>query len=157
MIRNLRKLFGVDDGPKNGETAAGAARPSNRQIYGHSLVTHSVIGQTMVATVVENDLNTVTAPDVCYEIKELYNSSAGDGVRNIILDLENVRFVNSTGLNALVELLALVKKRQGRLGIAAATQQVEVLFKLTRLELVLTIRRTVIECIDAIEKDKIAD
>ena len=51
----------------------------------------------------------------------------------------------------MVELLATVKSRHGRIGIAAATQHVEVLFKLTRLELVFTIRRTVLEVVDAIE------
>ena len=51
----------------------------------------------------------------------------------------------------LVELLSAVKRRHGRIGMAAATQHVEVLFKLTRLELVFTIRRTVLDAIDAIE------
>ena len=45
----------------------------------------------------------------------------------------------------------LPKGPYGRIGLAAATQHVEVLFKLTRLELVFTVRRTVLEAIDAIE------
>ena len=91
----------------------------------------------------------MVAADICYDIKELYAHQAG--VRNIVLDLENIKYVDSAGLNAMVDLLGAVKRRHGRIGMAAATQHVEVLFKLTRLELVFTIRRSVIEAIDAIE------
>jgi len=157
MIRNLRKLFGVEEEAREGGVEAGPRRMSSRLAYGHALITHSVIGQTVVVTVVVEDLNSATTPDVCYEIKELYDGHAGAGVRNIVLDLQNVRYVNSSGLNALVDLLATVKKRHGHLGVAAATQQVQVLFKLTRLELVLTIRRTVLEAVDAIERDQSAE
>lgn len=145
MLKNLRKIFGVEEG-----RAPEPARPSRaRNLHGHKLITHSSIGQTLVVTVVEQELNIETAADVCYEIRELYVHSAG--TRNIVLDMENIKFVDSAGLNQLVDLLGVVKKRHGRLGIAAATQQVGVLFKLTRLELVFTIRRSVIEAIDAIE------
>jgi anti-sigma B factor antagonist len=146
MIKSLRKIFGVND---DQQAVAPAALPRARALRGHSLITHSLIGQTIVVTIVERELNVNTAADVCWEIKDLYEHSAG--VRHVILDMENIKFVDSAGLNQLVDLLSAVKKRQGRLGIASATQHVEVLFKLTRLELVFTIRRTVIEAIDAIE------
>ena len=148
MIRNIRKLFGVEaEAPQ--EEAPPARRGSAKALYDHPLVTHSAIGQCLVVTVVERELNATTAADVCYEIKELYAHQAG--IRHIVLDMENIKFVDSAGLNSLVDLLATVKKRQGRIGLAAATAHVEVLFKLTRLELVFTIRRTVIDAIDAIE------
>lgn len=146
MIRNIKKLFGVDEGERN---QAHAAPSRARNIHAHKLFTHSAIGQTLVVTIVERELNSGTAADVCYEIRELYAHAAG--IRNVVLDMENIKFVDSAGLNQLVDLLGAVKRRHGRLGIAAATQHVEVLFKLTRLELVFTIRRTVLEAIDAIE------
>lgn len=145
MLKNLRKIFGVDESQRQ----APAHPPRARNLHGHKLINHSTIGQTLVVTIVERELNIETAADVCYEIRELYSHSAG--TRNIVLDMENIKFVDSAGLNQLVDLLGCVKKRHGRLGIAAATQQVGVLFKLTRLELVFTIRRSVIEAIDAIE------
>jgi anti-sigma B factor antagonist len=148
MLRNLRKLFGVEEAQQRTPEPA-PRRTSARANYEHALVTHSTIGQTMVITVMERELNVTSAADVCFEIQELYSAQAG--VRHIVLDLENIKFVDSAGLNCMVELLGTVKKRHGRIGIAAATQHVEVLFKLTRLELVFTIRRTVIDAIDAIE------
>lgn len=148
MLKNLRKLFGVEDA-RRGSHAPAPRRARTATVYGHPLVTHSIIGQTMVITVVERELNVTSASDVCYEIQELYANQAG--VRHLVLDLENIKFVDSAGLNCMVELLGTVKTRHGRIGIAAATQHVEVLFKLTRLELVFTIRRTVLEVVDAIE------
>jgi anti-sigma B factor antagonist len=150
MLRNLKKLFGVENGSDEGDAVeVMPRRTSPRVFYDHPLITHSLIGQTLVITIVERELNITTAPDVCYEVKELFAREAS--VRHIVLDLENIKFVDSAGLNAMVELLSVVKKRQGRIGMAAATAHVEVLFKLTRLELVFTIRRTVIDAIDAIE------
>ena len=149
MLRNLRKLFGVHEEARDAEPEPAPRRSSARALYDHPLVNHSIIGQTLVITVMERELNATSAADVAYEIKELYANQAG--VRHIVLDLENINFVDSAGLNALVDLLGAVKRRHGRVGVAAATQHVEVLFKLTRLELVFTIRRTVIDAIDAIE------
>jgi len=148
MLNNLRKLFGVED-RNSGSPAPMPRRARSQATYDHPLVNHTTIGQTLVITVVERELNVTSASDVCYEIQELYSNQAG--VRHIVLDLENIKFVDSAGLNCMVELLATVKSRHGRIGIAAATQHVEVLFKLTRLELVFTIRRTVLEAVDAIE------
>ena len=149
MLRNLRKIFGVHDQAPDEEPEAPLRRSLPRAHYDHPLVNHTSIGQTLVVTIVERELNVTTAADVCHEIKELYANQAG--VRHIVLDLENIKFVDSAGLNCMVELLSAVKRRHGRIGMAAATQHVEVLFKLTRLELVFTIRRTVLDAIDAIE------
>lgn len=149
MIRNLRKLFGVDESSGKQKPLERPVRPASRALHAHPVITHSVIGQTLVVTVVERELNSGIAADVAFEIKDLYVQM--HGIRHIVLDLENIKFVDSAGLNAMVDLLATVKQRHGRIGIAAATQHVEVLFKLTRLELVFMIRRTVIEAIDAIE------
>lgn len=149
MLKNLRKLFGVEDASQ-AQAAAVAERSTRvRALCPTKLITHSLIGQTLVVTIVERELNSTTAADVCFDIKDLYVHSGG--IRNLVLDMENINFVDSAGLNQLVDLLATVKTRHGRIGIAAATQHVEVLFKLTRLELVFLIRRTVIEAIDAIE------
>jgi len=147
MLRNLRKIFGVEREPVE---AAAAAPLRPRSPDGHKLLTHTSIGQTLVVTVVEHELRGELASDVCHEIRALYAQAAG--VRHVVIDMENIRYCDSAGLNQMVDLLASVKKRHGRIGIGAATPHVEVLFKLTRLELVFTIRRSVIEAIDAVSR-----
>lgn len=149
MLRNLRKLLGVEneqDAPAPEPSRANAGTATSRS----GLLTHTVLGQTLVVTVVKPELNAFMAAEINHEIRSIFD--AAHGVRNIVLDLENIEYLDSAGLNTFVDLLGAVKARQGRIAIAAATQQVEVLFKLTRLELVFSIRRTVIEAVDALER-----
>lgn len=154
MLRNLRKLFG---GPDATPVAPGApfphdpsARGDGGQMFNQHMVTCSMLGQTLVVTVVEPELNSFKAADVNHEIRRLMGEHPQ--ARNLVIDMGNIEYLDSAGLNAFVDLLTVVQKTGGKIGVAAATQQVEVLFKLTRLELVFTIRRTVIDAIDAIEK-----
>lgn len=149
MLRNLRKLLGVDNdldhaAPEPPRATAGSATSRS------GMLTHSVLGQTLVVTVVKPELNAFLAAEINHDIRALFDSAPG--VRNIVLDLENIEYLDSAGLNAFVDLLSIVRERQGRIAVAAATQQVEVLFKLTRLELVFSIRRTVIEAVDQLER-----
>lgn len=152
MLKNLRKLFGAGDPqPQHGAADMNAAAHSpGDQVYAQHLVTCSQLGQTLVVTVVEPELNSFKAADVNHEIRRLM--AANPQARNLVIDMGNIEYLDSAGLNAFVDLLTVVRQTGGRIAVAAATQQVEVLFKLTRLELVFTIRRTVIEAIDAIEK-----
>jgi anti-sigma B factor antagonist len=152
MLKNLRKLFGADEGGSQ-EHAPAESNPTVRaplQVYDQHYLTCSQLGQTLVVTVVEPELNAFKAADVNHEIRRLM--AANPQARNLVIDMGNIEYLDSAGLNAFVDLLTVVRQTGGRIGMAAATQQVEVLFKLTRLELVFTIRRTVIEAIDAIEK-----
>jgi len=153
MLRNLRKLFGVDDAAPAGAERAPfpeGCGTGEERVYNQQLVTCSMLGQTLVVTVVEPELNWFKTAEVNHEIRRLM--AAHPKARNLVIDMGNIEYLDSAGLNTFVDLLTVVKQTGGRIGVAAATQQVEVLFKLTRLELVFTIRRTVIEAIDAIEK-----
>ncbi len=150
MLRNLRKLLGADTSDVNR-----AALQPTRPVAGvgtssSGLLTHAVLGQTIVITVIPADLNAFMANEINHELRTLLEGAPN--VRNLVLDLENIKYLDSAGLNAFVDLLSVVRERHGRIAVAAATQQVEVLFKLTRLELVFSIRRTVIEAVDAIER-----
>jgi anti-sigma B factor antagonist len=154
MLRNLRKIFGSGDAAPVAPSAPFPHDPSAAggpgQVFSQHLVTCSMLGQTLVVTVVEPELNSFKAADVNHEIRRLM--SEHPQARNLVIDMGNIEYLDSAGLNAFVDLLTVVQNTGGKIGVAAATQQVEVLFKLTRLELVFTIRRTVIDAIDAIEK-----
>lgn len=148
MLESLRKIFGVPERPV---APTIDTRPrSDRTLVPHNIITTSVIGRTMVATIVERELSGACVFDLGHTIGDMY--LATPGVRHLVLDMENVRYVDSAGLSALVDLIKVVKPRHGKIAIAAAAQQVEVLFKLTRLELVFTIRRSTLEAIDAVER-----
>ena len=123
-----------------------AARPT----AAHCPVTSSVLSQSLIVTLVDSDLNASKAAEINHEIRLLLE--ANPGARNLVLDMENIKFLDSAGLNTLVDLISPVRQRGGCIAVAAACQQVEVLFKLTRLELIFKIRRTTLEAIDAAER-----
>lgn len=62
-----------------------------------------------------------------------------DGAPNVVLDLEGVDFVDSSGLGALVALHKLALCSGGRLVVRAAPSRVRRLFSLTRLDEMLII------------------
>ena len=51
-----------------------------------------------VLTLKEENLNTLKAPDLKSELIVLHNS----GIENLILDLSNTKFVDSSGLSAIL-------------------------------------------------------
>lgn len=152
MLRNLRKMFGGEDAQsRQGQSdAPAAAQPAVARVFSQNLLTCSQLGQTLVVTVIEPELNHFKAAEINAEVRRLMTEHPS--ARNLVIDMGNIEYLDSAGLNAFVDLLSVVRPTGGRIAIAAATQQVEVLFKLTRLELIFTIRREVIEAVDALEK-----
>ena len=56
-----------------------------------------------------------------------------DGKKNIIIDVSNVKFMNSSGLGMLIGGLTTVKKSEGRLILAGVTEKIESLLIITKL------------------------
>lgn len=65
-----------------------------------------------------------------------------EGERNILVDLEDTIFIDSTGLGTLVSLLRLVRGHGGDLRLANLNDDLLDLFMLTRLETVFEIGQT---------------
>lgn len=61
------------------------------------------------------------------------------GVNIVLVDLKNVRLINSYSLMALVEAFRAVKNAGGKLCICSANEQAKILFELTGLEQVFEI------------------
>jgi anti-sigma B factor antagonist len=66
-----------------------------------------------------------------------------DGVPRLVIDLEGVSFVDSTGLGSVIAALKLVRGSRGDLRIAAPNQQVRVVLELTTLDRVFAYYPTV--------------
>ena len=153
MLRNIKRFFGADEvqAALVSNEAIPLVRPTrSASTDAHCPVTSSVLGQSLIVTLVDSDLNAFKAAEINHEIRLLLE--ANPGARNLVLDMENIKFLDSAGLNTLVDLISPVRQRGGCIAVAAACQQVEVLFKLTRLELIFKIRRTTLEAIDAAER-----
>jgi len=65
------------------------------------------------------------------------------GVPRLIIDLEGVSFVDSTGLGSVIAALKMVRSSKGDLRLAAPNQQVRVVLELTTLDRVFAYYPTV--------------
>lgn len=57
-----------------------------------------------------------------------------DGSPRVVIDMEGVSFVDSTGLGSVIAALKQIRSRQGELRLAAPNQQVRVVLELTTLD-----------------------
>ena len=67
------------------------------------------------------------------EVHEKVKSLLADGIKNIVIDLAKVKWVNSSGLGVLISCLTSVQNSEGTLKIAGATDKVNSLFMMTKL------------------------
>jgi anti-sigma B factor antagonist len=73
------------------------------------------------------------------QVKDAFRQAAGQGVRQVVLDLGNVPFIDSSGLAALVSGLKTMNEKEGSLRLAALQSQADLLFKLTMFDKVFEI------------------
>lgn len=81
----------------------------------------------------EGRLNMVSAG----ALRDLVTSTVADGHRRVVVDLAGVDFMDSSGLGALISGLKTARQAGGDLRIAAPTEQVRLVLKLTNVERVL--------------------
>lgn len=67
-------------------------------------------------------------------LKDAIGEVARDGSPRIVIDMEGVSFVDSTGLGSVISALKQVRSREGELRLAAPNQQVRVVLELTTLD-----------------------
>lgn len=94
----------------------------------------------------DEKLNTINAPKLKSELVIL---NAG-GVRNIILDLGEVSFVDSSGLSAILIGNRLCKNVNGTFAVANLNDYVLKLVKISQLDSILNIFPTIEEAVDFI-------
>jgi anti-anti-sigma factor len=92
----------------------------------------------------EENLNSLIAPDLKSEFIFLRN----EGVRNLIFDLSHVKFVDSSGLSAILTANRLWKDYGSYVITGIEHPSVEKLIKISRLDTILAIVPTVPESID---------
>lgn len=104
-----------------------------------------------VFTVLEEKLNSLVAPELKTELT-LLNTN---GTKNVILDLGNVKFVDSSGLSAILVGNRLCQGSRGSMVITKLTGHVNKLIKISQLDTVLSITPTVPEARDLIMMDEL--
>jgi anti-sigma B factor antagonist len=98
-----------------------------------TLSTREVDGTTIVA--VGGEIDVYTAPKLRDKITEL----VGDGVFRIVIDMESVEFLDSTGLGVLVGGLKKVRAHDGSLELICTQDRLLKIFRITGLAKVFVI------------------
>ena len=98
-----------------------------------TLATSEVDGKTIVA--VGGEIDVYTAPKLRDKITEL----VADGVYNIVIDMEAVEFLDSTGLGVLVGGLKKVRAHDGSLELVCTQDRLLKIFRITGLAKVFVI------------------
>jgi anti-anti-sigma factor len=122
------------------------------------LASYDKLGQTLVGTPMTDALTGPDAGRLASELFERIQSGCEDpedgvGIRHVVLDLQNVQYMDSMCVGVLVELLTMLKEAGGRIALANASSNIECLFKLTRLDRVFPICRDVMKAIDVVERE----
>jgi anti-sigma B factor antagonist len=98
----------------------------------------------VVIRVKEERLDAHNSGDLKLEMNRLF----GEKRKNILVDLEDVRFIDSSGLGALVSGFKNAISNQGNLKLASLQPQVKSMFELTRLHRVFEIFPSSSEALD---------
>ncbi len=67
------------------------------------------------------------------EVRDKVYSLLQDDIKKIVLDLGKVKWINSSGLGALIAAMTSVKNKNGELRLANITEKVESIFMITQL------------------------
>lgn len=94
----------------------------------------------------EEKLDTTIAPD----LKSEFVTANAEGVANMIVDLGKVKYIDSSGLSALLVGNRVFSDNNGAFIIAAPTEHVMKLIRISQLNNVLNILPTTEEAVDAV-------
>ncbi|GAB3204152.1 MULTISPECIES: STAS domain-containing protein [Pontibacter] len=97
-------------------------------------------------TIDEKKLDTSIAPDLKSEFVKLN----AEGITNLILDLNNVKYTDSSGLSSILIANRLCNSSNGLLILTGLQDHVMKLITISKLESVLNILPTVEEAIDRV-------
>lgn len=92
------------------------------------------VGGDCVVTVT-GEVDVYTSPS----LKERLVEAADEGCTKIIVSLDGVGFIDSSGLGVLVGLLRRVKERGGKLVLVCSREQILKIFRITGLDKVFPI------------------
>ena len=79
---------------------------------------------------------------VAYDLQEQVNDLLEEGTCKYIVDLEGLEYISSAGIGFFSDLVLRLRKRQGQLVFIHIPEQVQHLFKITRLFEIFTVEDT---------------
>ena len=81
------------------------------------------------AVEVQGDIDVYTSP----RVKETINELIDQGHFNMVINLEGVRYIDSTGLGVLIGALKKVREKSGKIVLICTNPQIRKIFNITGL------------------------
>ncbi|MBN3041139.1 MAG: STAS domain-containing protein [Candidatus Omnitrophica bacterium] len=78
---------------------------------------------------IEGEINLNTSPD----LRKAFEEFSRQNIKKIIIDFEQVPYIDSSGLATLIELFQRMKKIDGKLRICSVPEKVKNVFEVTKL------------------------
>ena len=95
---------------------------------------------------VNGEINISTSPD----LKKVFEKQPS---KKVVVDLEKVTYIDSSGLATLVEILKRTKAQGGSLGLAGLSTKVRSLFEITKLDKLFLVFQNQQEAVTASNKN----
>ncbi|MDZ7272167.1 MAG: STAS domain-containing protein [candidate division KSB1 bacterium] len=86
------------------------------------------------------------------EVHEKVKELVGKGINRVVMDLSKVKWVNSSGLGAMMGAMTTVRNAQGDLRLSGVTEKVQSLLMITKLVTIFETFQTVEEAVASFGK-----
>lgn len=86
-----------------------------------------------------------------YKVKTLYAKMAEKGINSIILDLENLDYLDSSGLGCMIHIFSDLKKHDGKMSLCHLNGAPKNLIQMTRLDKLFLIADTIEESVEQVK------
>jgi len=103
-----------------------------------------LIDGIVVITINENEFFSMESNEIVETIK----AKIDKGNRAFILDLHEVRYLNSTNINLLIAVLTVVRNNEGELVLTSISEKVKNLLIITKLNSIFHVKDSVDESIE---------
>ena len=100
----------------------------------------------IVSVAVEGRLDSSNAS----KFEEAVNSEVGDSSLSLILDLENLAYISSAGLRAILLITKAVKAKGANIALCALPSQIEEVFSISGFDKIIPIHPTRQEAVESL-------
>jgi anti-sigma B factor antagonist len=112
------------------------------------------VGGVVILTPEDGHLDASNRDEFRVSLEAAANDAAAAGLRSLVLDLSNVRFVDSSGLGVIMATLRRIRGSGGDMVACNILKQVKVLFDLIRLDRVMSVFDDRTEAVSAFSAKK---
>jgi anti-anti-sigma factor len=97
----------------------------------------------------EGDLDSSNAQDI---IKYVQNMSSNDGLVHLVADFSKLRYINSTGLGAILRISKMLISKEGSFRIANPNESVFEIIEIVGANKLLSVYQTTEEALESLKK-----